>query len=339
MTVITLVAGLSMEATYDKLINDPALRAKPWDVRVDPSALGTAAALGLVRGERGVTSATTIAEFQAALPDGRGLQARAVGAGVERFPYAVPEGRMFAGPGEAVAGRGFYDSHGLHIGDTITLRAAGSPVRIHLVGRHVEPDGDGNVVIFSRSTLPAAAAARIGGGDVIARLAPGTDGRALQRDLERRSGSRVSAELVSDDVRQERADVRPIVYGSSALLIAVGLVNLLTTLLLVTRERARDFGILKAVGLTPRGILAVVNAGGAVLGLIAIVFGIPAGILIFRALMAAMSPSEGTEIVGTPGPGALALTIPVVLVVTALASSLPARRAAATSAAAVLRAE
>ena len=42
--------------------------------------------------------------------------------------------------------------------------------------------------------------------------------------------------------------------------------NLLTTLLLVTRERARDFGILKAVGLTPRGVLGVVNAGGAALG-------------------------------------------------------------------------
>ena len=47
--------------------------------------------------------------------------------------------------------------------------------------------------------------------------------------------------------------------------------NLLTTLLLVTRERARDFAILKAIGLTPRGVLGVVNSGGAALGLIAIV--------------------------------------------------------------------
>ena len=53
--------------------------------------------------------------------------------------------------------------------------------------------------------------------------------------------------------------------------------NLLATLLLVTRERARDFAIFKAVGLTPRGVLGVVNAGGAALGAIAIVFGIPAG--------------------------------------------------------------
>ena len=42
--------------------------------------------------------------------------------------------------------------------------------------------------------------------------------------------------------------------------------NLLATLLLVTRERARDFAIFKAIGLTPRGVLGVVNSGGAALG-------------------------------------------------------------------------
>ena len=104
---------------------------------------------------------------------------------------------------------------------------------------------------------------------MIAGFDPGTDGAALARTLA--PPTALDAELVEDEVRQERADVRPIVYGSSALLIAVGLVNLLTTLLLVTRERARDFGILKAIGLTPRGVLGVVNSGGAALGAIAIV--------------------------------------------------------------------
>jgi putative ABC transport system permease protein len=56
-------------------------------------------------------------------------------------------------------------------------------------------------------------------------------------------------------------------------------------------------------------------------------------------LMTAMSPSEGADIVGTPGPFALALIVPFVLAVTALASSLPAHGAARASAAAVLRAE
>jgi putative ABC transport system permease protein len=335
MMVITLVAALSMEATYDKVIGDPALRAKPWDVRVEPGELSTAQTLAAVRREP-VTHATTIAGLRATAPNGHELEVRALGPGFQHFRYAVPDGRMFARPGEAVVGRGVLDTLHLDVGDTLDLEVAGTPLPVKIVGRHVEPDNDGEIAIISASTLPPALQGQLQGAEVIAKFKPGADQRAIQDRLQR---EHLSAELVSDEVRQERADVRPIVYGSSALLVAVGLVNLLTTLLLVTRERSRDYGIFKAVGLTPRGVLAVVNAGGAVLGLIAIVIGIPVGIVIFRALMAAMSPSEGTDIVGTPGVFALALIVPVVLAVTALASSLPARRAARTSAAVVLRAE
>ncbi len=339
MMVMTLVAGLSMEATYHRVIEDPALRAKPWDLRVDPGEYGEAEAMTLVRRQgASVARATTIDEFQVAVRGGN-MQARAIGAGFGGFSYAVPDGRMFARPGEAIAGRGALERLGLKVGDPLTVRVGGVPVRLRIVGRHVEPDNDGQIVIFSRSSLSGAAAKRIGDASVIAKLAPGTDGRALRRTLQRESGNRVASELVSDEVVKERADVRPIVYGGNLLLVAIGLVNMVATLLLVTRERQRDFGILKAVGLTPRGVLAVVNAGAAVLGLIAIVLGIPVGIVVFRTLMALTSPSEGTDIVGTPGPLALALIVPFVLAVTALASTLPARRAAATSAARVLRAE
>ena len=241
---------------------------------------------------------------------------------------------MFARPGEAIAGRGLYDALGVDVGDTLTVRAGGQPVTLTLVGRHVEPDNDGEVLIFNRDTLPASV--RLGDGEVVAAFAPGADGAAV---TQRMKAAGVVSELTDDEVREERADMLPILFGTSALLVLIALVNLLATLLLVTRERARDFAIFKAVGLTPRGVLGVVNAGGAVLGAIAIVIGIPAGIVIFRVVMQVLSPSEGTDIVGVPGPFALALTIPVVLAVTALASSLPARRAARASAAEVLRAE
>ena len=45
--------------------------------------------------------------------------------------------------------------------------------------------------------------------------------------------------------------MRPIVYGVTALLLAIAGVNLLTTLLLGVRERRRDVAILGAVGATP----------------------------------------------------------------------------------------
>jgi putative ABC transport system permease protein len=337
MMVITLVAALSVEATYHRVIDDPALRAKPYDLSVEPGSLPVAETLALVRADPAVAHATTVTGVQVTGPHGQDLQARAIGDGFEDFRYAVPDGRMFARPGEAIAGRGLYDALHLRVGDTLTVRAGGTPVTLRLVGRHVEPDNDGQVLIVPRTSLPAAAEAA--NTMVVAGLRPSADGAAAIRRIERGARHRVATELTDDEVRQERADVRPIVLGSSLLLVAVGLVNLLATLLLVTRERARDFAIFKAVGLTPRGVLAVVNAGGATLGWSALAFGIPAGPLLSRAILQAMRPSEGTDIVGTPGPFALALVLPFVLAVTALASSLPGRRAARASAAGVLRAE
>ena len=114
MMVITLVAALSMEATYDRVIDDPALRAKPWDVRVQPGASASAQALQLVRGAAAASSARRRSPgFQVTTAAAaHEVQARALGDGFERFAYAVPDGRMFARPGEAIAGRGFFERFG-----------------------------------------------------------------------------------------------------------------------------------------------------------------------------------------------------------------------------------
>lgn len=328
LMVVTLVAGLSVEATYHRVIDDPALRAKPYDLRVD-----TTDALQTVRRDQAVEHATTLTGLQVTGPQGQELHARTLGDGFAHFTYAVPDGRMFAKPNEAIAGRGLYNRLGLKIGDSLTVRISGRPITLTLVGRHVEPDDDGEVLIFPAQALQTVPP----GGSVIAQLTPRADQQAVKARLERATGA--AAHVTADEVKGERADIRPVLLGSTLLLVAVGLVNLLATLLLVTRERARDFAIFKAIGLTPRGVLGVVNAGGAALGVIAIVIGIPAGLLLFREIMRAMSPSEGTDVVGLPGPFALALTVPFVLAVSALASSIPGRRAANAGAAAALRAE
>lgn len=325
--VVTLVAALSVEATFHRVIDDPALRAKPWDVRVEAPT-----ALAAVREDPDIASAATIAGLQVTGPRGE-VQARAVGDGFADFAYAVPDGRMFARPGEAIAGRGLYEELGLDVGDRVTVRVAGEPVTLTLVGRHVEPDNDGRVLIFPAATVPEPLEPNA----IIADFKPGTDQAAAARRLETATGA--AAELPEEEVRGERADIRPILLGSSLLLVAVGLVNLLATLLLVTRERARDFAIFKAVGLTPRGVLGVVNAGGAALGAIAVLVGIPLGLVVFRSVMVAMSPSEGADIVGVPGPFALALCVPFVAAVVVAASYGPARAAVRAPAAAVLRAE
>ena len=58
--------------------------------------------------------------------------------------------------------------------------------------------------------------------------------------------------------------------------------NLLATVLLSLRERVRDLGLLKAVGLTPREVAASFLASQVALATGAVVIGIPLGLGLFR---------------------------------------------------------
>jgi ABC-type antimicrobial peptide transport system permease subunit len=70
--------------------------------------------------------------------------------------------------------------------------------------------------------------------------------------LTRASRGAVDAEVPKDEILRERDDLRPVVYGTDLVLLVIGFVNLLTTLMLGVRERERDFGVFKVLGVTPR---------------------------------------------------------------------------------------
>ncbi len=70
------------------------------------------------------------------------------------------------------------------------------------------------------------------------------------------------------------------VYRLDAVLLLIGLVNLLTTLLLGPRARPR-LRDLQVVGLTPRQVRAAVTSGASVHALLAALVGIPVGAVVF----------------------------------------------------------
>ena len=80
-----------------------------------------------------------------------------------------------------------------------------------LVGRHVEPDNDGEVLIFNRDTLPASA--RLGDGESWRRSPPAPTSAAVAAPSCGAAG--VASELTDDEVREERADMLPILFGTS----------------------------------------------------------------------------------------------------------------------------
>jgi putative ABC transport system permease protein len=341
LTMMTVVFALGTEATYRRVIQDPSLRAKPYELLVDSNDLSPARMRTLIAAQGSdVTGTATVAGTTASVPGSSvDVWARALGGDYERRPYAVRDGRMLAGPGEAIVGRGLLDALHLRIGDRLPLMAEGARVDLKIVGRYIEPDNDGRTAIFDERSVPAAALRRFGPQQYELQLADRSQAHAVQRGLQRDSQGQVDVEVTEDSARQERSDLRPVLYGSDAVLLAIGLVNLLTTLLLGIRERVRDFAIFKVVGLTPRQVLASVTAGGTLLAALAVVGGIVIGVPLFHGLVVLTNPTDGPDLYTAPTWWWVVLMFPGALLFTTIASVLPARRAAAIAPAEALRYE
>ena len=158
------------------------------------------------------------------------------------FPYAIRDGRGARAPGEVTLGRGALDAL-----DAKSARPSTCgwrpPVELRVVGRHVEPDDEGRGASPPLSSLPAAAAA-LHEPFWAVRLSPGADPVQTEAALRREGDGRIQVERPIETLQREAADMRGVVYGTVALLLAIAALNLLTTLGLAVRERERDYAVL-----------------------------------------------------------------------------------------------
>jgi putative ABC transport system permease protein len=77
---------------------------------------------------------------------------RFLGGSYADFNFQIKEGRMFSAPGEAVVSYAILDLLGVQVGDTIELFVDGYPIRLTIVGRHMEFYNLGNVIVTSLET-------------------------------------------------------------------------------------------------------------------------------------------------------------------------------------------
>lgn len=250
----------------------------------------------------------------------------------------VVAGRWMRGADEAVASGSFLNERDLAVGDRLTLVKGDRRERVRIVGRTLDGEADR---LYALWPVMTALAPDQKANQYHVRLTDGTD-----PDTYLAAVRKADAGLDPTKTSPVNATAVTVVGASTLLTLLLGTVAALgvfNTVVLNTRERRRDLGMLKAIGMTPRQVTVMMVTSMATLGAVGSLVGIPLGILghhfvvprSFRAADIAV-PDSMMAVWQAPALAALALAGVTIAAVGAL---VPSRAAARLTVAEVLHNE
>jgi putative ABC transport system permease protein len=135
--------------------------------------------------------------------------------------------------------------------------------------------------------------------------------------------------------------VNGLIGGMTVVLALIAIAGVFNATLLMTRERVHDIATLKSLGMTPAQIAVMAASSSCVVAVVAALVGIPAGMWLLGMISSAMGDLYGflMDTSASLNPVTAALVIIGAFVVALAGAALPARWAAATPVAQVLRSE
>lgn len=323
MMMITI--GLGCWATLDAFKSHPEQVGQAASLIVRPGGLSPVDVSRTTLADPDVVAVYPGTEVDALVPgQTRTVRARAIGTVTDLYPFTVVEGRLFRDRGEAVAGQGLLDLLNVRIGDRTRLTIGGTPLIVRIVGRVLEPEQDGEVLSVPLDSLAPKDALPPQFYGLV--LRQGTDPAAVRARLQNQSMEVSPAVNPADRL----SVIRVIIIALVAVLALLGLANLLTASAIGLRDHALDLAVLKAMGLTPRQVMATLVTGTGLLAVLGVCAGAAAGALMSSGLIDLQGAASGIGAGIGRAPAPLTLFIAVLTVVGAalLVALIPARRAA-----------
>jgi ABC-type antimicrobial peptide transport system permease subunit len=258
------------------------------------------------------------------------------------------EGRWPGADGEIALGRETLSAVGLGVGDRVTVSVAGTTEQMRIVGVPVFPDsgfgpglGRGAAMTMGslRDFYPDATENLVLGDFV-----PGTDREAALTRWNEAALNDLDATAEIGDLRSLGTTVegtirsRALPLQLSVLFAVAAFATLVHVLLTSVRRRRRDLAILQTLGFRRGQVAATVAWQALTLAGIALLFGVPIGILLGRLGWAAFAYRLG--VVSEPVVSPLSvIVVPVTVIVSLVVSLGPGLVARSVRPAAVLKAE
>ncbi|GAA1300056.1 ABC transporter permease [Saccharothrix xinjiangensis] len=209
----------------------------------------------------------------------------------EELGPRILSGRRPDGPGQLAVPSRFLNQHGLRLGDTLTVELGGQRARVEVVG----------------VALANSAAQVFADWDLLELLAPGTRAGSYHVQLEPGADRRAyAAAAAAADPGLAPAPPRGgssmgvVVVGAAVLLTlvlgAVAALGVFNTVALNARERRRDLGVLKSIGMTPRQVVVMMVTSMGALGLVGGLLGLPLGVAAHHVVAPAMMRAAQADV-------------------------------------------
>ena len=348
--VLTSVVGLGLVATIHTYVSNPGLQGIFADLSVSPGLYDGQATRQLATSRPEVASSYAVYAASGQLPDGiHTLNTLLTTGDTSRIQRTLSSGRWYHdGAHELTLTTATANKLDVRLGDRLPLiftTASGqkAPITYTVVG--LLPIAFAQNMAFAPLASYTAAvnvpeSKLLAGTQYYLTLRPGESAAALAQTLSAQTDERIDVSVLSATPPASITQLQAVMAALSAILMLIAGVSVLNAMLLSTRERFREFGVMKAIGATPRQTLAAVITSAGALALLAVVVGIPLGLWLANAGLNTIARSMGIVdvAVGVNWP-ALALLAPVTLLVAALGAYLPARGVARISVGDALRYE
>ncbi|MGW2784835.1 ABC transporter permease [Streptomyces populi] len=297
---------------------------------------GAASAIGVVNGF------TAIADKDGKLIGG-GFQSQGGNYWGDKDPrYPLTAGRAPHGAGEIAIDTETARRAGYKVGDTVRMSVDGPVLEPVVVGVFRTDDGNvaagGSLALFDTATAQRLFHSVGSYDEIDVKAAPGTGQSALREALDavvpKDTASTVTGQKLADDQAEQISAAMSgmktglLVFAGIALF--VGTFIIANTFTMLVAQRTKELALLRAVGASRRQVTRSVLIEAFVVGAVAAVGGLAAGIGIGAAMRSLMGTLGATVPDGplVVSPGTVGTALLVGVLVTMLAAWLPGRRAA-----------
>ncbi|MFJ9853340.1 ABC transporter permease [Streptomyces sp. NPDC101150] len=256
--------------------------------------------------------------------------------------YPLRDGAAPKGPREFALDAGTADKAGYKVGDTVRISVDGPVREQQLTGIYTTDDGTvaagGSLALFDTATAQKLFATPGAFSEIDVKAAPGTSQAALKAAIDKvlpKDGAEATTgkELADDQaesIAQSMDGMKTGLLAFAGIALFVGIFIIANTFTMLVAQRTKELALLRAVGASRRQVTRSVLIEAFLVGAVAAIAGLAAGIGIGAGLRALMSTMGATV---PDGPLVISLStvltsLVVGIVVTVLAAWLPGRRAA-----------